>query len=91
LRFAALCRGEEVSRLHSSTLRMIERIDPAPPAAESATPPPPVSSMCHLPQGGYAALLGDRVIEVGYQRFMGSIDDPVSLEFAIALTAAAGQ
>ncbi len=90
VRFAALCRGEETSRLQSTTMRMIEQVAPPPPSGEAAAPPAsPVSSICHLPQGGYAALLSDRVIEVGYEQANGSINSAISLRFATALSEAA--
>lgn len=89
LRFAALCRGEITSRL----LRQDGPLTPPQTQAraeESAGTTASGGNICALPSGGFAVLLSDRVMEVGYEEGNGTDDPVLSRRFAEALLRAAG-
>lgn len=85
LRFAALCRGDTVSRLsRQSFLNPPIQSGPDPATIDEAVAMD-LGQTCPLPRGGFAILLQDRVMEVGYEQADGSMDPEISRLFAQAL------
>ncbi len=85
LRYAALCRGDASSRLLRQSLRSMQPQTEPTVAAVGDTIPVAQGRICALPRGGYAVLLHDRVMEVGYEEGDGSMDPDISRLFAQAL------
>lgn len=85
LRFAALCRGDAASRLSRQTTPGLRSAPEPTVAAVGDSIPVTQGRLCALPRGGYAILLDDRVMEVGYEQADGSMDPEISRLFAQAL------
>jgi len=85
LRFVALCRGDVVSRLSRQSIRgPLSQEGPVAATIEEAAPMN-LGQTCALPRGGFAILLQDRVMEVGYEQADGSMEPEISRLFAQAI------
>ncbi len=85
LRFAALCRGDAPSRLSRQGAPGPQAQAGPTLAAVGDAIPVTQGRICALSRGGYAILLDDRVMEVGYEQADGSMDPEISRLFAQAI------